>query len=390
MADSGYLRVEWTNLCYTDWFSNKYTISHDTWYSSVVGIDKKWYFWIDENDYLRIYYIDENWVKRRTDVAESLWNVGSDSKWYIWVWNDSYLYFIWPTWWKMRITGTVTPIVVDEYLYFDYGGWDYSQITLTYNWNNPTISLEISYDKNSWSDYTIWDTITLYAWDRVYWRNKSTIQTTFSSSSQAYYQFVDGGTSPTVWWNANYLLCKNGTNDLTASWPYCFYGLFKDWWMTWWPTLPATTITEGCYMNMFKSSFITETPALPAMTLEDNCYSFMFYDCVNLFKSTRLPATTLAPSCYESMFAESYINDLPTLPATILPDRCYASMFQGCWRISLSETQDSYYQTPYRIPTTWTWTIGTNSLENMFYWSWWEFDGTPNINQTYYTSNTII
>ena len=62
----------------------------------------------------------------------------------------------------------------DDYLCFT------SDTTL--NTNNVTlrqfgtpyeVQLEISYDKSSWSDYTIGTTIGLARWEKVYFRNKS-------------------------------------------------------------------------------------------------------------------------------------------------------------------------------------------------------------------------
>lgn len=404
MADSGYLRVEWTNLCYTDWFSNKYTISHDTWYSSVVGIDKKWYFWIDDNDLLRIYYIDENWVKRRTDVAESLWNVGSDSKWYIWVWNDSYLYFIWPTWWKMRINGTVTPIpTTNDYLCFSA---NISNSTIALNIYNPNqqtpVSLEYSMDKSTWTDYTWtidgdnfnWSIITLPSvWSKVYWRNKSETPVKFSTNTDHYYNFAMTW-SIAASWDTGYLFCKDSTTSFPSTLTgYHFYRLFRDCAaLTTPPKLPITYIDGYSYGAMFRWCYnLTIAPELPWTTVLPQGYVSMFRWCSSLITPPELPATDLWQDCYAGMFRYcTSLSSLPSLPCTSIPRWSYRYMFWWCSNIKLSETQTWIYQTAYRIPTDWTWSIGTDSLLNMFEDTWWTFTGTPNINQTYYTSNPII
>ena len=445
MADSGYLRVEWTNLCYTDWFSNKYTISHDTWYSSVVGVDKKWYFWIDENDLLRIYYIDENWVKRRTDVAESLWNVWSNSKWYIWVWNDSYLYFIWPTWWKMRINGTVTPVVGDDYLCFTAGDTN-AAIILTKVGAPEVVQLEISRDKISWADYnwngSAWDIIVLSnIWDKVYFRNKSnTVIEHFSVDYQNYYQFIVTKQCYASW-DISYLLCKTWTSTtnsakfmhlfewcsylvsapslpLTQISSFCYDSMFKGCssLILWPSSLPATP-TVGCYEEMFSwctslvtppiltnnysnapdycfaqmfkwCSSLTSTPTLPATTVGYESYLRMFDSCSSLTTVPSLPATTLWIRCYMYMFENSWVNTLPSLPALNLPEECYAGMFRSCGHIDLFTDSSGYAPIPYRIPATWTWTAGYRSLRWMFALT--SEITSPDINTTYYTPNTII
>jgi hypothetical protein len=79
------------------------------------------------------------------------------------------------------------------------------------------------------------------------------------------------------------------------------------------------------------------------------------------------------------------------LPATTLTDYCYYQMFYECTNIKLSDQQVWDYQTSYRIPTSWTWTWWTYySMREMFNGTWWTFTRTPEINTTYYTSNTVI
>ena len=98
-------------------------------------------------------------------------------------------------------------------------------------------------------------------------------------------------------------------------------------------------------------------------TMANHCYRYMFQDCTSLAKA-------------------------PALPATTLKNYCYRSMFQDCSKIKLSSTQTGEYTIAYRIPTTGTGTTSTNALMYMFISTGGTFTGTPEINTTYYLSNT--
>lgn len=252
-----------------------------------------------------------------------------------------------------------------------------------------SVQIEISYDKETWTDYTYWNTINLpNIWDKVYFRNKSETPTTFSAGTTRYFNFqwawkFEGSG------DLNYLLCKTSTTQLRSN--YCFYRLFQNLHLQTAPKLPATTLTNYCYQDMFDNTYLTVAPELPATTLTDSCYYWMFTRCTNLTTAPSLPATTAVKNCYTAMFGLcSSLNTLPEIKATTLWDYSCSEMFYGCSNIKLSTTQDSTYTTPYRIPTTGTWTVGSNSLVDMFYNTWWTFAGTPTVNTTYYTSNTII
>lgn len=216
-----------------------------------------------------------------------------------------------------------------------------STVQLTQTGTPTAVNLETSTDGSTWTDYTIWDTITLSnIWDKVYMRNKSETQTGFSTSNSAYYGFVMTW-SISASWDVNYLLCKDSTTGLTASGNFCFYRLF-----------------HNC-------ANLTTVPKLPATTLTVDCYYQMFYNCTNL-------------------------EQLPSLSAISLRNECYRQMFYGCSKIKLSTTQTWEYVNEYRIPITWTGTTATNSLAQMFTSTWWTFTSNPSINTTYYTSNTIV
>ena len=174
---------------------------------------------------------------------------------------------------------------------------------------------------------------------------------------------------------------------------YCYQSMFAGCTaLTAAPALPATTLTDSCYQNMFQGcTTLTTAPELPATTLADSCYAGMFMICTSLVTAPELPATTLAAYCYRNMFYGcTALTAAPALPATTLAAYCYRNMFYGCTKIKLSSTQTGEYQTPYRIPTTGTGTIADYALQNMFANTGGTFTGSPQINTTYYTSNTVV
>ena len=158
------------------------------------------------------------------------------------------------------------------------------------------------------------------------------------------------------------------------------------------PELPSTTLAERCYSNMFYGcTALTTAPALPATRLVKSCYTNMFYDCTALATAPELPATTLADFCYSNMFRDcTSLTTAPELPATTLANYCYRYMFYGCTNIKLSTTQTGDYTTAYTIPSSGTGTTATDSLKDMFTNTGGTFTGTPSINTTYYTSNTVV
>lgn len=238
-----------------------------------------------------------------------------------------------------------------------------STVKLRKFWSPNAVSLETSTDLNTWSDYTIWSTITLSSiWDKVYWRNKSETDTWFNKDSNNLYRF-EMTWSIAASWDVNFLLNKNST----------------------------TTLSNRCFTDLFYGCPLTTPPSLPATTLADYCYNQMFCGCTSLTTAPSLPATTLADYCYLSMFFGcTALTTLPSLPATALTTMCYYYMFFNCSNIKLSTSKTWSYQTAYRIPTNWTWTIWTNSLTYMFYGTWWTYTSDPSVNTTYYTSNTVV
>ena len=153
------------------------------------------------------------------------------------------------------------------------------------------------------------------------------------------------------------------------------------------------TMDAYCFKGIFAScTSLTTAPELPATILSENCYESMFYGCTSLTTAPELPATVVVNSCYAEMFQKcTNLETLPALPATDMGFCCYNYMFADCTKIKLSTTQTDEYQNPYRIPTTGDGKeYNGDSRTNMFLRTGGTFTGTPTINTTYYTSNTIV
>lgn len=83
--DPWYMRVEWTNLCYTDWYGYKHKIETDT-IGSYVWREKAWFIRLDGDEPLWIYYISSQWLKCRTSKFNDWYwwtvNVWSGKAWF--------------------------------------------------------------------------------------------------------------------------------------------------------------------------------------------------------------------------------------------------------------------------------------------------------------------
>lgn len=211
---------------------------------------------------------------------------------------------------------------------------------ITWAWYPPALQIEYSTDWETYTSYTENNWITLSAiWDKVYFRSSNTTDRAFSTWYSAYHKFEISTWKVNCSWNITSLINKNWTNTV---WDSGFSRVFS-----------------GCNM-------LVSCPSFPATNLWEQSYNGMFYLCSNL-------------------------ETIPAFPSTWeLKYRCYWWMFYWCSKIKVSETQTWEYQTPYRIPTSWTGSTTARWMEDMFVGSWWSFTWTPTINTTYYTSNTIV
>lgn len=260
----------------------------------------------------------------------------------------------------------------------------------TKNWDG---TLEYSTDTSTWNT---WDgTEISSSGSKLYLRGTGNTVITGNSTN---YRFVFAGTDAlkiscegNIESLLDYMIVRADCHPTMAKscYRYMFHGCTT---LTTAPSLPATTLSNFCYTYMFKGcNSLTTAPSLPATTLAANCYHDMFGGCTALTTAPSLPATTLAYECYRDMFYGcTSLTTVPALPATTLANFCYNSMFYGCRNIKLSTTQTGEYQTAYRIPTSGTGTTATSALSSMFYNTGGTFTGTPEINTTYYTSNTVV
>ena len=287
-------------------------------------------------------------------------------------------------WYKLKLA-------ITQYLSF-IGNEDFTLKTYntTKNWDG---TLEYSTDKSTWNRWN--GTAISSVGNKLYLRGTGNTKITGDSAN---YRFVFTGT------NALKIACEGNIENLldyeTVSgdghptmanncYQYMFYNCTS---LTTAPELPATTLAGNCYRFMFQGcKALTTAPALPATTLDEGCYDGMFYGCTSLTSAPALPATMLGAACYHEMFYNcTSLRSAPALPATMLADGCYQGMFNGCTKIKLSTTQTGEYQTPYRIPKSGSGWPGTVSLMDMFANTGGTFTGTPEINTTYYTSNTVV
>ena len=228
-------------------------------------------------------------------------------------------------------------------------------------------TLEYSTDTTTWSTWdgtTTLSSATTGSKNALYLRGTGNTVITGNSPN---YKWVLTGSDITCVGNIenllDYVTVKSGVHPSMAT--YCYYHMFQD----------CTSLTQA--------------PALPATTLSESCYASMFDGCTALTQAPALPATTLAVACYASMFDGcTALTHAPSLPATTLAGGCYSYMFYRCSKIKLSSTQTGEYTIAYRIPTDGTGTTSNDALQNMFSNTGGTFTGTPEINTTYYLSNT--
>lgn len=73
-----------------------------------------------------------------------------------------------------------------------------------------------------------------------------------------------------------------------------------------------------------------------------------------------------------------------------MADYCYSYMFRGCTSIKIAISKSLEYDKEYRVPKSGNGVTAPVALNNMFTQTGGTFTGTPSINTTYYTSNTIV
>ena len=209
----------------------------------------------------------------------------------------------------------------------------------------PTITVEVSSDKMSWSvlgtTSTTAITRTITPGEKLYMR--ASANNWSSGWYSSYYSNIMKGVSK-IGGNTMSLLYGSNFTGNETTFPSTITRVFeafqqgntnlKDASKL---LLPATRVGEYCYHYMFYNcTSLTTAPELPATTLAgDGCYRDMFERCGSLTTAPELPATTLANYCYQDMFYGcGSLTTAPELPAKTLKQECYSFMFYNCYEIN--------------------------------------------------------
>jgi hypothetical protein len=150
------------------------------------------------------------------------------------------------------------------------------------------------------------------------------------------------------------------------------------------PDYPNDNAFACMFYNCTK---LIKAPELPATILRAGCYNQMFYGCTGLEEPPALPATIIESMAYRFMFLGcTKLKYPPALPSIGIPSRCYEGMCSGCTSIKLATTPGDGYDVPYRIPAAGIGSFGsgTNHVTSMFTVTGGTWQGTPNLNTTYY------
>ena len=262
----------------------------------------------------------------------------------------------------------------------------------TKNWDG---ALYYSTDHNTWTE---WDGTTDIVsasnngWHTIYLRGVGNTKITGSTSLTSVRHFVISGSVIFCQGNCNNLLDYTRKATIGAG---AFGELFHDCKaVSFNVTLPSTTLASYCYQNMFLGCTSLETaPDLPAQKINGKyaVYEQMFRGCTNLKRAPKISIEEVSSSCCARMFMGcSKLNSLPALLPKSTGVSCYQQMFDGCSSIKLSTTQEGEYVNEFRIPASGTGTSGSSGTTDMFANTGGTFTGTPTINTTYYTPNTVI
>ncbi len=191
------------------------------------------------------------------------------------------------------------------------------------------ITLNYSKDGDTWTEYTVGESVSLEAGEKVQFRAGDAGNTSLGD-----YRIVVTG-SGSIKASGNIMSLLDKTMSATAVTEKAFYQLFLSCSKLTDASnliLPATTLAKECYRAMFSGcTGLTSAPKLPATTLAGICYREMFYNCKSLTSAPELPATVLAGECYYGMFQNcTSLTSAPILPAQTLETRSYYTMFNGC------------------------------------------------------------
>ena len=239
----------------------------------------------------------------------------------------------------------------EDELYLNFTMPNGGDITLTKNGSPTEVTLEYLLEGTpnwiTWTESSNVRTITLTAGQKVFIRNTSETQTSFSVDASNYYQFAFTGTVETHG-NINSLLCKNAESVISLT-SFCYAFVFNACTsLITAPNLPANTLADYCYYRMFQNcTSLTTAPELPSTTLVQSCYAHMFRECTSLIVAPELPANTLVAYCYYAMFHScTSLRDIRTQMTDISASSCI-----DAWLSNTSPTGDFYCPAELTIPT---------------------------------------
>lgn len=243
---------------------------------------------------------------------------------------------------------TIPSGVQPEMQCLEFSGTEPFTLTMNGMTKYYTGTIECSVDKENWTEISLSTVMNSGANNKLYLRGKDNIY------------FSRSGTATTS--ASNFVFTTNGYIDCVGN-----VDSLLDYRLVTYGFDPG--MGNRCFYRLFYNCTALRTPPSFSQSalrgLSEQCYYGMFEGCTNLLYLPRLAATTLKKNCYDHMF-------------------------YGCSKIKLSDTQTDEYNTPYEIPTEGGGTTASNALSDMFANTGGTFTGSPTINTTYYTSNTVV
>ena len=200
------------------------------------------------------------------------------------------------------------------------------------------ISIEYSYDKQNWTEYT-WTDSTGEALDTIthtdIWLRATSTNDHICKDASNGYRFVGNGVP--VYFDGNIMSLKDKTLMTNTVKAYDFYGLFKDWAYSIKsaPKLPSLKLADYCYACLFEGcNYLKECPELPANTIYDHSYYRIFAGCTSLQTVCDLNVDYGKNNCFESMF-EGCTGILEAKPLKWVDIKgsggyMFKAMYKGC------------------------------------------------------------
>lgn len=275
-----------------------------------------------------------------------------------------------------QVWGSAPPVVIEPFYIQNRDNSNSITAKLYKTLTAPSVSLESSTDKATWTTYVAGTDITVPAGGKMYFRAPENMSnTTFAQDDSKFNTWTasgpydiggdlttllvkDGGLTSLsgygyyggqVFFNLFGSWNNSGTNKVVDAsnllllpdtlGRYCYkYMFYNDTNLIGAPALPATDLKDYCYQSMFQGcTSLTRAPALPATTLKQYCYGSMFYGCTSLEVPPALPALTVADYAYSSMFTGcTSLAEAPSLPATTIGPQAYSYMFKGCTALKVA------------------------------------------------------